>query len=146
MDKKIVFYNTLKRPNKKDFLEGDFPPSIVQAEGHLTMKQRIQNFMQGGERLLQIRKANYDAEYDPSHPDLERDITRSQDFDRIDALALARQLSHRMEKTLKDQKKAKEGRENASQDPVEASPVDVEPVKPADVQELDNAPGKKAKK
>lgn len=99
------------------------PTRITESAGYITAKQRIENMILAGQRLVEYRKGRYDFEADQPVDYNAYDPTRSKNFDMADASMMANELeAKKLEKSAhphnikhkKEDKKEEEEKENSS--------------------------------
>lgn len=93
---------------------------ITESAGYITAKQRIENMILAGKRLVQYRKEQFDFQYDEKIDFNYNDPTRSKNFDMADASQLELQTTER----LREQKANMEQKNKESE--LKKSPPDVE--------------------
>lgn len=102
----IVFYSTVKRPPKENFLTNTGSESITETAGYRSSKQMIQRLEMAGERLMNYRRGLYDFEHDVNLPE---------NIDEVADLAFQKGMSiaevAQMLESVNDSKSAKEYKE-----------------------------------
>lgn len=121
-------FTTKKRPDKLEFLEGDFEQSDVDISAYRSRRQQIKEFRDAGVRLQAYRVAQCDLEkelgpdeeipVDPTR-DLDFDLTRAHNL-MVCAQAIVKRVQAEQE-AIKDQEEASQPPESSG-DPGEPSP------------------------
>lgn len=85
----IDFYTQYVRPAKEKFLERNSGEKLIERQGYVPAKKKIEGMILAGQRLVQVRNDQYD--FDGDVPDDYADPTRDRDFDQLDAMDFAEQ-------------------------------------------------------
>lgn len=104
-----TMYTHWERPNKKPFYEKEDKTTLVEVAGYIPAKQRIENLILAGERLVAWRKEQFDFNDGEIDEDFE-DPTRSKNYDIVDAKEDMEAIENRV---YTRRKKAEEEAENA---------------------------------
>lgn len=104
----MQIYTQTKRPEKKEFLEKNSNEIIVEKAGYVTAKQRIEDMINAGRRLVDHRKANYDFKENEEIDENFDDPTRSPGFDPADASSIMQEIDAKMKAAKDEVKKQKD--------------------------------------
>lgn len=95
----MEFYTQWKRPDKEQFLEKDFGPSMTEQSGCIPPKIQIENILMAGERLAEYRRNMYDFGYGETVDESFEDPTRNVGFDMADASEIAAKVASNLRRS-----------------------------------------------
>lgn len=123
----MKFYTQYERPEKKINYEVNSGEVIVEAQGYISAKDRIEALLDAGMRLKEYRKSQFDFQFDEEpDPDFV-DPTRSPGYDLADASRDMQILDQKVKNAKMESDKNKKEAKNVKTN-VEDNSNDVQPI------------------